>query len=157
MRKRWRRLVVVALGLVVAGCSLLRLEGAEPPKVTLASLTPVTLSLFEQRFDVGLRLQNPNAFGLPIQALDYTLAINGEAFASGTSRTDLQLPAYGEKVVTVTVTSDLLSNLDQIRRWQREPPDALAYRLSGRAHLADTPLRLPFEYSGSVALDAPGE
>ena len=144
-------LLAVVLGLL-AGCSMMRLQSAEPPRVTLASLTPVKLSLFEQRFEVGLRLQNPNAFALPIQALDYTLAINGEDFASGMSRTDLRVPAFGEELVTVTVTSDLLNSLDQIRRWQQAPPEALDYRLSGRAHLADLPVGLPFEYAGSVSL-----
>ena len=149
-----RPLLSVLIVLMLAGCSLMRLQGAEPPRVTLASLTPVKLSLFEQRFEVGLRLQNPNAFTLPIQALDYTLAINGEDFASGMSRTDLQVPAFGEELVTVTVTSDLLNSLDQIRRWQQGPPEALDYRLSGRAHIADMPVRLPFEYAGSVNLGA---
>lgn len=152
-----RLTVLVILALLLAGCSLMRLQGAEPPKVTLTSLTPVKLSLFEQRFDVGLRLQNPNAFALPIEALEYTLAINGEDFASGMSRTDLQMAAFGEELVTVTVNSDLLSSLDQLRRWKQNPPEALDYRLSGRAHLADSSLQLPFQYSGSVSLGASPE
>lgn len=149
--------MLVALAVLGSGCSLMRLQQAEPPQVTLASLTPVKLSLFEQRFDVGLRLKNPNDFDLPIEALEYTLAVNGEDFASGVTRTDLQVPALDEEVVTVTVTSNLLSNLGALRRWQQDPPDELAYRLSGRAHLAGSPVRLPFEYSGTVALGAPPE
>ena len=152
-----RLLALVLAGLLLSGCSLMRLQQAEPPRVTLTSLAPVKLSVFEQRFDLGLRLQNPNDFALPVQALDYTLAINGEDFASGVSRTDLTVPAFGEEVVTVTVTTDLLSSLDRLRRWQRDPPRSVAYRLSGRAHLADTPVRLPFSYTGSVGLGAPEE
>lgn len=138
---------------LLAGCTLLRMQGAEPPRVSITSLTLTDLSLFEQRFAVGLRLQNPNEFPLPITGFDYTLALNGEPFATGVSDQSVTVPALGEGEVVVYVSSNLLDTLDQFRRWQQDPPEVLDYALTGRLSLADVPVRLPFEYTGQVDLD----
>jgi LEA14-like dessication related protein len=135
------------------GCTLLRMQSAEPPRVSITSMTLTDLSLFEQRFAVGLRLQNPNEFPLPITGFDYALALNDEPFATGVSDQSVTVPALGEAEVVVHVTSNLLDTLDQFRRWQQNPPEVLDYALTGRLSLADVPVRLPFEYTGEVDLN----
>lgn len=146
---------LVLLMMLLAGCSMLRLQTAEPPKVAVSSLALTSLSVFEQRFEVGLRLQNPNDFPLPIAGLDYELALGGESFASGVSRQSVVVPALGEGTIMLTVTSNLLRNLEQFYRWQSDPPEALDYALTGSLRVADVPVRLPFDYSGSVPLRMP--
>lgn len=146
------RLLAFALMLALAGCAVLRMQTAESPRVTVTGLALTGLSLFEQRFAVTLRLQNPNEFPLPIAGFDYVLELDGETFASGVSDRAVTLPALGEEAVTLSVSSNLLSSLDQFRRWQREPPATLTYALRGRLSVADAPVRLPFEYDGRVDL-----
>lgn len=141
---------------VLTGCAALRFQNAEPPRVSITSLTLTDLSLFEQRFAVGLRLQNPNEFPLPITGFDYALELGGEPFATGVSNQSVTVPALGEGVVVVSVSSNLLDTLDQFRRWQQNPPEVLDYALTGRLSLADVPVRLPFEYAGRVDLDMMG-
>lgn len=145
----------IVLGLMAAiavGCAGLERLRPDPPNVTLAGLRVLDMSLFEQRFEVALRMRNPNGFALPIQGLRYQMELNGASFAKGASGESVTLPAYGEEVLRLTVVSDLGSTLTQIRRWQRNPPDDLSYRLSGAVDVGTLAPSLPFDVAGNVAL-----
>lgn len=139
-----------------AGCALMR-RHVEKPRVSLASVDIVSLGLFEQRFQLGLRVQNPNDFPIRLAGLDYQVAVNGERFASGVSDTAARIPASGESVVKVPVTASLLDTAQQLLRWRDNPPDSLRYALDGHVRLADFDLRLPFEYQGTVPLRQAGQ
>ena len=154
---RWRRLL--ALGVMVAllgGCAGLERLRPEPPNVTLAGLRALELGLFEQRFEVSLRLSNPNGFALPIQGLRYQLELNEAEFARGVSGESVSIPAYGEEVLRLQLVTDLSSTLQQIRRWQQNPPDDLSYRLTGSVDVGGLAPSLPFNVAGNVALQMPG-
>ena len=148
-------LVVVFVLTVLAGCAGLERLRPEPPRVTLADLRVLDLSLFEQRFEVALRMRNPNRFALPIQGLRYQLELNGETFANGASAESVTLPAYGEEVLRLEVVSDLGSTLRQIRRWQQEPPEGLSYRLTGSVDVSSMAPSLPFDVAGNITLTPP--
>lgn len=146
------RAVALALMLaLLAGCAALQRD-VEPPSVRLVGVELLELGLLEQRFELALRVANPNNFRVPVQALEYGVFIDGQEFATGLSSEPFDLPALGEEVIRVQVGTRLLDNLSQLTRWQREPPDSLDYRLEGRARLSRLPMWLPFEESGSVRL-----
>lgn len=145
-------MALLLLAALTAGCAGLERLRPEPPYVTLAGLRMLDMSLFEQRFEVALRMRNPNGFELPIQGLRYQMELNGAAFAKGASGESVTLPAYGEEVLRLTVVSDLGSTLTQIRRWQQNPPDDLSYRLSGAVDVGTLAPSLPFDVAGNVAL-----
>jgi hypothetical protein len=94
--------VILAVAALLAGCAGLG-QLDKPPRVTLAGLEPVQVELLEQRFVAVLRVQNPNPVALPIDGLEYTLAINGSDFAEGVSSQRITVPAYGEKTLEVGV------------------------------------------------------
>jgi len=152
-------LVAAAAALAVgitAGCALVR-PHVEAPRVTLASVQILRLGILEQRFQLGLRVQNPNDFPVRLAGLDYRVALNGERFASGVSDTAARIPASGETVIQVPVTANLMDTAQQLLRWEDNPPDTLHYALDGHIRLADFDLRLPFEYKGGVPLRRAGE
>ncbi|EAR21803.1 LEA type 2 family protein, partial [Nitrococcus mobilis] len=95
----WRRAVWGGLALVlvvaVAGCAGLY-QYADPPRVTLAGIRILDLNLFEQRYQLALRVQNPNRFDLPIERMSYTLEVNGSEFAHGVNNQKNTIPALGE-------------------------------------------------------------
>lgn len=145
---------IVPLALVfalLAGCAALQRD-VEPPSVRLVGVELLELGLMEQRFELALRVANPNDFRVPIKALEYAVFVNEQAFASGLSSEPFELPALGEEVIRVQVGTQLLDNLQQLARWQRDPPQALDYRLEGRARLSSLPVWLPFEQAGQVTL-----
>lgn len=150
--KRVARLAtVMALALVMTGCAVLRSQ-VEAPRVTLASVGIESLGLLEQRFELTLRVQNPNGFPINIRGLDYQVVLNGQPFAAGVSNTAARVPASGEAMVTVPVTANLLDTVQQVLKWRTAPPDAVDYALDGSVRLSGFDLRMPFEYSGSVPI-----
>lgn len=152
MLRCYRYLAIALTLLLLTGCSALKYQTAEAPRVSLASLALKDLGFTEQSFDVGLRLRNPNDFALPISGVEYEVFLEGESFASGITNNPIKLPAMGEEVVSVGVTTNLLSNMQQFRRWQQGPPNALPYTVKGKVKVEGVPIRLPFDYSGEVPL-----
>ena len=108
------------------------------------------MTLLEQRYALQLRIINPNDADMPINGLSYTIEINQREFAYGVSRQAVTIPAYGEAVLEVEVVSSLLGMLRQLQSLQEDKPAVLDYRLSGKLGLANSPVRLPFEYSSEL-------
>jgi len=130
----------------VAACSPLP-DKVTPPTVALVSLRPVELGLFEQRFQLGLRVENPNAVDIPIAGLRYTLHLNGVELAHGTTQETLVLPAHGEKRFTVPLNASLAQLWQQFKALQQ---GHLAYRLVGDLSIQNHSKTLPFDYSGQI-------
>jgi LEA14-like dessication related protein len=144
---RTRLLVFFAL-LVLAGCSALPIN-AVPPKVSVADIDIKSLGLFEQHFDVGLRLANPNEFDLGIEALDFELELNGQPFAKGMARSPTLIPAVSSVVLRVDAITQSENLIQQIKTL---PPETLRegvpYRIKGRIKTDKSSGWLPFEQQG---------
>ncbi len=146
--------VLLALGF--SACSSAKLPNAEMPAVSLAGLSFAEAGLFEQGFTLQLRLQNPNDFDIPVQALNFALDVNGAEFAKGLTNEDFTLPASAEIIVPIEVaisTDDLIERVTAIGTGRR-----LDYVLTGAADI-DTwfSAPVPFRRSGKLALpDIPG-
>ena len=149
---RYRVVLPLLILTLLAGCSLLRYKTAEPPRVTVSNIQLAGFSIFEQKFDVALRMQNPNDFALPITGMEYDLYVEGNSVSSGVSNNSITVPAFGEEMVTVSVVGNFLSSLTQLQRWQQSGGSALTYKLQGRLKMADVPVKIPFSYSGNFKL-----
>lgn len=141
------RLMIVS-ALLLAGCSPLPIN-AVLPKFSVAEIDIKSLGLFEQQFDVGLRLYNPNEFDLRIEALEYELEVNGQPFAKGLTRSDTLLPALSGVVLRVDAVTQAK---DLVRQFFTLPPDmlkeGLPYRIKGRVKTDKWLGWLPFEDQG---------
>jgi LEA14-like dessication related protein len=141
------RLTVVS-ALLLAGCSPLPIN-AVLPKFSVAEIDIKSLGLFEQQFDVGLRLYNPNEFDLRIEALEYELEVNGQPFAKGLTRSHTLLPALSGVVLRVDAVTQ---SKDLVRQFFTLPPDMLKegvpYRIKGRVKTDKWLGWLPFEDQG---------
>lgn len=142
---------VLALSLL-GGCSLWRYKTAQAPKVTVVDVQLAGFSIFEQKFDVSLRLQNPNDFALPITGMAYGLSIEDNPVAHGVSDQPINLPAFGEQVVTVSVAGNLMTTLAQLQRWRQSSKSSVNYSLQGRLKMAGTPGSIPFAQTGDFTL-----
>ena len=69
----------------------------EAPRVTITDLTPKDMAIFEQRFDVKLRIQNPNDQELSINGLRFDIQLNEHEFASGMSGQHVAVPRFGSR------------------------------------------------------------
>ena len=147
--RRLSPLVVLMLVVLTAGCAGLG-KKMEQPRVTLAGLTVVDFQLFEQRYGLTLRVQNPNDFELPVRGLSYRLEINDREFAHGVSRPSVTIPPFGEELIQVEMVSNILSIFEQLRDLEGGSPDTLRYRLSGKVSLGGGLLGVPFEHKGEL-------
>lgn len=151
----WGALMAVLL-LAVSACGT-----AEPvaPQVRVVDLRLIDSSVFEQRFEIDLRIGNPNDFALPLDGLTFDLEVNGAAFARGFSDQRVTIPRLGEGLVSVSASPTLL---DVVRQLQllAERGD-LTYRLTGQAFLDSLQRRsVPYQSEGNLRLlppRAPGE
>lgn len=142
------RYLVMGSALILAACGGLP-HNAVPPRVGIADVAVKNLGLFEQIFDVGLRVTNPNDFDLAIEGLDFELELNGRPFASGVSRVPVPVPAASTAVLRVDA---IMESKNLIRQLKTLPPETLAegvpYRIKGRVKIDKTSGWLPFDHAG---------
>ena len=132
----------------LAACSGLPYD-ARPPKVSVSRVDIKSLGIFEQHFDVGLRVSNPNDFDLKIDALEFDLEVNGRAFASGLARTSVLLPALSSTVMRVDAVTQSRNLIQQIKTLPSETlREGVPYRIKGRVKTDRSSNWIPFDHTG---------
>jgi len=137
--------------LALAACS-----GAEPvaPEVHVVDLRLLESSVFEQRFEVDLRIGNPNDFDLPLDGLTFDLEVNGEDFARGFSNEKVTVPRLGEARLSVVASTTLIELVRQMQLLAERGD--LSYRISGTAYFDSLVRRsAPYESEGTFSLGGP--
>lgn len=146
-----RSTAMAALAVLVLGCA--SLSGLEAPEVVLVDLQPLDGEALEQRFEVRLRIINPNDRDLAIDGVDFTLDVNGSRLTRGVSNEAVTVPRLGDAVVSVTATTTLF---DLVRQVVKAPyRKNIDYELRGRVFLAHSPARLTFERQGTIETTPP--
>lgn len=141
------RLLMFALVLGLTACSGLP-RNAVAPKLSVADVRLGQVDLFEQRFDVGLKVENPNDFGLTIEALEIELEVSGRPFARGVSHEATRLAASATTVVRVDAVTQSNDLIRQLKTLPGMLKDGVPYRIRGRVKTDRSPLWLPFDHAG---------
>jgi len=138
--------------MLLAGCAGLGTQ-LETPAITFVGIRAVEASLFEQKLEVRLRVQNPNTVALPVNGLDIDVELAGEPFATGVTAREFVVPAHGEAEFDMIVTANAATALLKIAGGDRKSRDEIGYRLKGRLSTKLGLLRsIPFEESGTLPL-----
>lgn len=103
----------------------------QPPRVSLVDIRMLPGGLLEQRFQLDLRITNPNNFDVPLDGLSFTLALNGAAFADGVSNRAVIVPRLGDVVVPIDSRTSLLHVVEQVMALA--DAQSLTFRLEGTA------------------------
>lgn len=147
---RFLFLLLATLTLMGAhGCATLGPD-FEPPRITLVDLQPESVTLFEQKYLIQLRIQNPNEQALEIRGLHYDLELNGQSFLSGVSSESLAIAPFGDAVIRTEGVSTLFGYLRQIEELNKGNRQALEYRLTGRVSVQHWPGGIRFDYRGEL-------
>jgi LEA14-like dessication related protein len=123
----------------------------EPLDVTVSDVVPGQMSIFEQEYQVKLRVQNPNNFDIALDGAAYQIELNGKAFARGVARQSVTVPKYGDAIIDGTCISDLSAVLGQISQLTKGPPEKFRYRIKGKLGRSDG-TSIPFEKVGEIDL-----
>jgi LEA14-like dessication related protein len=149
-----QRLLTLLLALGLAACSSLPFN-VLAPKVSVAEVDIKQLGLFEQHFEVGLRVANPNAFELKIEALEFEFDLNGRAIATGQSNVPALIPAESSSVLKVEAMTRSMSLLQHFRTLPDSLKQGVDYRIKGRVKTDKLPGWFPFEHSGVLGGEEP--
>ncbi|HJR76286.1 MAG TPA: LEA type 2 family protein [Nitrospiraceae bacterium] len=151
------------IGLFFAACATPP-PGIEAPKVSIANIAPKDFALFEQRFDVQLRIQNPNEKELGLNGMRFDIDLNEKEFANGMTGETVVVPRFGSQVVNVEVITGIGSFLRQAQELNKTGAGGkVTYRIKGTAFV-ESPgtFKLPFDEKGEIDLgfthapEAPG-
>jgi LEA14-like dessication related protein len=136
----WPLLVVV----LCAGCT-----SVAPLDVRVIDIRPVQgeHGSLEQRFDVGLRIVNPNDKPFSATGLSLDLEVNGQPLATGVSSAPIEIPRLGEAVATVTVGTTLFDLARQVLALNQRRPE-MTYGITGRIYRGGLHLPIRFEKTG---------
>lgn len=145
--------LAVSLAVMSAACSTMPKE-YEMLRVHIADMTPKDMAIFEQRFDVKLRIQNPNEVEFSINGLKFDIELNERDFANGMSGEHVVVPRFGSEVVNVEVFTTLASFLRQVQEFSGGTGQKVRYRLKGTAFV-DAPgsFKAPFDEKGEIELN----
>jgi LEA14-like dessication related protein len=91
--------LVLAFSLVLSACAGWGMR--ESLNVTIADFTPVDVGVLEQRYDIKIRLQNPNDKEIAFDGVVFDLEINEKSFATGVSDQKGVVPRFGETLIEV--------------------------------------------------------
>jgi LEA14-like dessication related protein len=154
MRKAQSRLCVL-LSVVVMGLTACATVPPvnERPKISIANIVPKDVAVFEQRFNVQLRIRNPNDQELGINGLRFDLELNDKEFGNGMSGQKVIIPRFGSEVVNVEVITSLNSFLRQFQDLNTSGVGKLRYQLKGTVFVeSPSRFKLPFDEKGEVDL-----
>ncbi len=150
--KQLTKSLIISL-LLLTSCSSIPTK-VERPTITLAGIEPLDMSLFEQTYLLKLRVQNPNDFDLPLEAMNYIVELNGSRFGQGLSRQRVTIPAYDSAIVETEVISNLFSLFKKFQDFTKQGNKGMKYRLVGDVKLGRWGgKKIPFDYDGELNLD----
>ena len=147
------RLIITSVCMLLLSACATLVQQLDPPYVNLVGFELKEIGLFEQRYLIKLRVQNPNSVPLPIAGMNYALAINEKQFARGVSDQRLNIPAHGDGTLDVEVTSNFSGILEQFRQMSDQASPRINYKLDGSVSLVSSAFKLPFSYEGIVDLN----
>lgn len=138
----------VSMSIVTAACQSLSTPPLQPPIVHLTDLRVRDVQLFEQRYTMLLRVENPNPQELPIKGLAYQVLLNKIELGRGASPQTVTIPPYGEKVVEVDVVSNSFSLLQRVRDIVRGAASGVNVSIVGNMSVSNSAQPLPFDFHG---------
>jgi len=100
------------LVLAITGCA--GLAARDPVRINVVGINPLAGQGLEMRFNLRLRVQNPNETQLDFDGVAVELDLNGRPFATGVSDAKATVPRFGETVFAVPVTVSAFAALEQV-------------------------------------------
>jgi len=154
-----KRIVLVA-ALALAACATLR--PLEPPKLAVAQVEMDRLTAVDARFNIVVRITNPNDREIAVDAMAVDLMIEDVPIGRAVLTAPVRLPAHGETTAAMAARADYAASLRasaEIARRLGEQGGAgsrVHFTVSGAATL-EGGTTIPFSRSGEFSLKMAGE
>jgi len=139
-------LVTVAL---VAGCATIK-PGFETPTVQVMSFRPLPPEGLTPRFEIGLRVINPNADALKLRGISYTASLNDYRVIEGAASELPAVPGYGEAVFRLTAGVSLVDAMRFVNGLLTDAGGQIEYRLQAKLDIGALLPAIRIEEKGLV-------
>lgn len=143
-----------SMALIVAlmvGCAALP-QKPEAPRVNITAIELVEAGILEQHYKVKLRVQNPNDFDFVIKGIQFEIKLNGQSFVTGVSGDTVNVPRFSSAVLNLEAVSTLANLARQLQEMAESKTPAASYGITGKVHLAQPAISLPFHEEGEIKL-----
>ena len=137
---------------MLSACATLTSE-VDPPKVTMESFRSIASESGTPRFEIKLRVTNPNKQPLDVAGIGYSVEIQGKELVSGVTNDVPLVEAYSEEMVTLEASLQLFQLLRLVTSLATVESDALAYRFSAKIDFKGFTPTQRIEETGTISLD----
>lgn len=151
MKMLYRTLPAILLLALLSGCATLIPPDYDDPEVEVVGLRPLPSSGLEARFELSLRVVNPNPVGLDLQGIYYELYVEGSKLLSGANSNSAIIPAYGETTLAIEASASMLGSFTLIQKLLNEPPEnGIGYVLKAKLSVANWPMAIRIQREGRI-------
>ena len=134
------------------GCAVLQSK-YEPPSVNVTSFRLLSSNDLIPRFEIGLRITNPNSAALRLQGLSYHIEIEGHKIVSGVSKDLPHIEGYSEGNVTLTASANLLSGIRLITDLINQKRNTFTYGFEAKLDTGEWKLPIHIKEYGEFSLN----
>ena len=144
--------LVFLLGVIMGtGCAGHQSD-VERPRINIANVMPKEIKVFEQVFDLDLRIQNRSDSDLVISGVAFDLEVNDCPFAAGVSNQHLTIARLSSDVVRVQAFTSTWDLLRQVSEAQRTGLPRVKYHLKGTIFVDSPTVKLRFHETGEIEI-----
>ncbi len=137
---------------LLVGCAGLTTK-IDPPSVSLDSFTSLPSNGGGPRFEIKLRVQNPNEQSLDIAGISYSIELLGKEVVSGVTNEVPNIEGYSEEVVTLQANLKLFQLLRLLAELGQTPTDEMTYRFAAKIDFRGMVPTQRVEQTGQITLN----
>jgi len=135
---------------LVAGCTTLRPD-FETPSVNVTSFKPLASQSFTPRFEIGMRVVNPNFTSLNLRGMTYKIFLNDYEVVEGAANELPVVSAYGEAQFNVIATVSLMEGMRFVQDMLKTANGQVDYRLQVKLDVGAMIPSIRIEKTGSYS------
>lgn len=144
MRQRFMHFTFATLLLfILSGCAGMQ-TGYDPPTVSLTSFRFIPGDSIVPRFEVGLRIINPNRDALQLEGLFYSISLEDNNIISGVANELPKIEGYGEEDILLEAVVDVIGGAKLLQSLLHSQKSSIEYGFNAKLDLGSLqpPLRV---------------
>lgn len=128
---------------ILSGCAGMQ-TGYDPPTVSLTSFRFIPGDSIVPRFEVGLRIINPNRDALQLEGLFYSISLEDNNIISGVANELPKIEGYGEEDILLEAVVDVIGGAKLLQSLLHSQKSSIEYGFNAKLDLGSLqpPLRV---------------
>ena len=149
-RYHWLPILVSAI-LSITGCATLQSD-FDPPVVNVTSIRALPSEDLSPKFEIGLKVINPNRDPIDLHGIAYNLILEGHKILTGVSKDLPTIDGYSEGEVTLNATANLLNSIGLFADLVKSEREAINYTLEAKLDFGGFHPTIRVEEQGKIDL-----